>query len=146
MFFCCWQNGHVSNSCSFICCYYYCLAECFVLTIMSPSDDISGYKGCKKILLAKSKRRNHPTKQFHNLFFNLKNLKHKISQYSKTSENIDQCETYYCSGGRVDPWIGATKNDISISKRYILITSKDIFLTRRSLFSDVKIDGNFRKL
>ena len=106
-----WQNGHVSNSCSFICCYYYCLAECFVLTIMSPSDDISGYKGCKKILLAKSKRRNHPTKQFHNLFFNLKNLKHKISQYSKTSENIDQCETH-CSGGRFDPWIGTTKKMI----------------------------------
>ena len=105
------QNGHVSNSCSFICCYYYCLAECFVLTIMSPSDDISGYKGCKKILLAKSKRRNHPTKQFHNLFFNLKNLKHKISQYSKTSENIDQCETH-CSGGRFDPWIGTTKKMI----------------------------------
>ena len=105
------KNGHVSNSCSFICCYYYCLAECFVLTIMSPSDDISGYKGCKKILLAKSRRKNHPTKLFHNSFFNLKNLKHKISQYSKTSENIDQCETH-CSGGRFDPWIGTTKKMI----------------------------------
>ena len=50
--------GHLFESCKF-----WVEAKCFVFTIMSASDDISGYKGCKKIPLANCKRKRIPTKK-----------------------------------------------------------------------------------
>ena len=102
--------------------YLWVEAKCFVFTIMSASDNISGYKGGKKIPLANCKRKRIPTKINRGRFWWTKwiNLLTLFKQTLKRS---------HC-------FLNGIPNE----------QSPFLFLIFEDVCSKVKIDGNLRKL